>query len=85
MSYKSLSIININDAYKSKDIISKFYCRLLLIEYCAEVWTSYSRKYIDMITTIQSKATRKTCGCENLNYWMKLKKIGDVFYGKELS
>lgn len=75
---KMLGIINRNVCYKSKEVISKLYNSYVrpLLEYCSQVWAPYLRKDIEMLESVQRRATRMISGFEGKSYKERLKELG---------
>ena len=45
------------------------------LEYCCPLWNPHKVKDITALENIQRNFTRKIAGCQNLNYWERLKKL----------
>ena len=75
---RMLGIISRNVSYKSREVISKLYNGYVrpVIEYCAQVWSPYLRKDIEMLEAVQRRATRMISGLEKVCYAERLKELG---------
>ena len=70
-----LGMIRINITYKEKSLIIPLYKAIVRphLEYCIQACSPYLRKYIDMLETIQRRATKLIPGLRDLRYEERLK------------
>ena len=61
-----------------KDIFMNLYPVLVrpLLEYFVQVWSPYKKKYINIIESVQCRATKLIPGLKNLPYEERLTKLG---------
>ena len=74
---KMLGIIRRNVSYKSKQVITKLYdCYVRPhLEYCIQAWSPYLRKNIDMVDSIQRRASKLVAGLRHMTYEDRLKEL----------
>ena len=74
---KMLGIINRGISYKSEDVIRKLYTTYVrpLLEYCVQFWSPYLIKDIDMIESVQRRATKMIPSLKKLSYEKRLEKL----------
>ena len=73
-----LGMIRRNITYKEKNLIVPL-CKAIVrphLEYCIQAWSPYLRKDIDMLETIQRRATKLIPGLRDLRYEERLKECG---------
>ena len=77
---RMLGFITRNLSYKSKEVIKKLYNAYVRphLEYCIQVWSPYYRHDLDMLESVQRRATRLIPGFSRLEYRDRLKKL-DMF------
>ena len=70
-----LGMIRRNITYKEKSLIVPLYKAIVRphLEYCIQAWSPYLRKDIDMLETIQRRATKLISGLRDLTYEERLK------------
>ena len=73
-----LGMIRRNITYKEKSLIVPLYKAIVIphLEYCIQAWSPYLRKDIDMLETIQRRATKLIPGLRYLTYEERLKECG---------
>ena len=73
-----LGMIRRNITYKDKSLIVPLYKAIDRphLEYCIQAWSPYLRKDIDMLDTIQRRATKLIPGLRYLRYEEQLKECG---------
>ena len=71
-------MIRRNITYKEKSFIVPLYKAIVRphLEYCIHAWNPHLRKYIDMLETIQSRATKFILGLRDLRYEERLNECG---------
>lgn len=74
---KMLGIINRNVSYKSKEVITKLYSSYVRphIEYCAQAWSQHSVGDLDLLESVQRRATRLIPSLEGMSYEERLKEL----------
>ena len=73
-----LGMIRRNITYKEKSLIVPLYKAIVRphLEYCIQAWNPHLRKDIDMLETIQRRATKLIPGLRDLRYEERLKECG---------
>lgn len=75
---RMLGIINRNVSYKSKEVITKLYNSYVRphLEYCIQAWRPYHRYDINMLESVQRRATKLIPSLKNHSYESRLKELG---------
>ena len=73
-----LGMIRGNMTYRENGMIVHLYKAIVRphLEYCIQAWRRYLRKYIDMLETVQMRATKLIPGFRDLSYEERLKECG---------
>ena len=73
-----IGMIRRNITYKEKSLIVPLYKAIVIphLEYCIQSWNPHIRKDIDMLETIQRRATKLIPGLRDLSYEERLKECG---------
>ena len=73
-----LGMIRWNITYKEKNLIIPLYKAIVRphLEYCIQAWTPHLRKDVDMLETIQRRATKPIPELRDLTYEERLKECG---------
>lgn len=76
----TLGIIRRHIQSRKKDIILRLYKTLVRpkLEYCAQAWSPYLRKDIEILERVQHRATKMIAECRSLNYMDRLNRVGLV-------
>ena len=74
---KILGFINRNVSYKSKSVIRQLYNSYVRphIEYCVQAWRPHLRYNINMLESVQRRATKLIPGLKNKSYKERLKEL----------
>ena len=74
---KILGFINRNVSYKSKDVIRQLYNSYVRphIEYCVQAWRPHLRHDIDMLESVQRRATKLIPSLKNMLYEDRLEEL----------
>ena len=74
---KMLGIINRGISFKSENIVRKLYTTYVRpqLEYCVQFWSPYLNKDIDLIESVQRRATKIIPSLRKLPYEERLKKL----------
>ena len=77
---KMLGLINRNVSYKSKEVITKLYSSYVRphIEYCAQAWSQHFVGDINLLESVQRRATRLIPCLKEKTYEERLKEL-DMF------
>ena len=72
-----LGFIARNVSYKSKEVIKKLYIAYVRphLEYCVQAWSPHYRQDLDMLESVQRRATRLIPGFNRLEYTDRLKEL----------
>ena len=73
-----LGIIKRNFSFMDKGMFLKLYKSIVRphLEYAIQAWNPYTRKNIDLLESVQRRATKLVSSCRDLSYYDRLKYLG---------
>ena len=73
-----LGLIRRNIVYKEKELIISLYKKIVRphLEYCIQAWRPYRKNDIDILESVQRRATKMIQKLRNISYEMRLKECG---------